>query len=148
MQWFWQLLRSNSQESQNTPVKSIKVLTQNRGRHFTIIQDARIMSSHYQHLVFFPQSIRCYTQLILFIRFCHALSMLDIWFETSLALISCNGRHIRQAILLPEASIGLRVLSLPACVCVCACVCGCVCACVCPCVRQYRLCPRDNSSTV
>ena len=44
----------------------------------------------------------------------------------------------RGALLLPEASFGLRVLSLPACVCVC----------VCPCVRQSRVCPCDNSSTV
>ena len=36
---------------------------------------------------------------------------------------------------LPEASIGLRVLSLPASVSVC----------VCPSVRQSRACPRDNS---
>ena len=39
---------------------------------------------------------------------------------------------------LPEASFGLRVLSLPACVCMC----------VCPCVRQSWACPCDNSSTV
>ena len=38
--------------------------------------------------------------------------------------------------LLPEASFGLRVLSLPASVCLC----------VCPSVRQSRACPRDNSS--
>ena len=37
---------------------------------------------------------------------------------------------------LPEASFGLRVLSLPACVCVCLCV------------RQSWACPSDNSSTV
>ena len=37
---------------------------------------------------------------------------------------------------LPEASFGLRVLSLPACVCVCRCV------------RQSWACPSDNSSTV
>ena len=36
---------------------------------------------------------------------------------------------------LPEASIGLRVLSLPASVCVC----------VRPSVRQSRACPCDNS---
>ena len=29
-----------------------------------------------------------------------------------------------------------------------ACVCVCVCMCVCLCVRQSRVCPRDNSSTV
>ena len=39
---------------------------------------------------------------------------------------------------LPDASFGLRVLSLPASVCVC----------VCPSVRQSRAGPRDNSSPV
>ena len=39
---------------------------------------------------------------------------------------------------LPEASFGLRVLSLPACVCVSVCLC----------VRQSWACPSDNSSTV
>ena len=42
--------------------------------------------------------------------------------------------------LLPEASYGLRVLSLPASVCVCVYVCVCV--------RQSWVCPRDNSSPV
>ena len=42
--------------------------------------------------------------------------------------------------LLPEASFGLRVLSLPASVCVCLSVCLSVC--------QSRVCPRDNSSPV
>ena len=41
---------------------------------------------------------------------------------------------------LPEASFGLRVLSLPASVCVCVSVCLSVC--------QSRVCPRDNSSPV
>ena len=41
---------------------------------------------------------------------------------------------------LPEASFGLRVLSLPASVCVCLSVCLSVC--------QSRVCPRDNSSPV
>ena len=40
---------------------------------------------------------------------------------------------------LPDASIGLRVLSLPASVCLS------VCLSVCPSVRQSRACPRDNS---
>ena len=39
---------------------------------------------------------------------------------------------------LPEASFGIRVLSLPACVCVSVCLC----------VRQSWACPCDNSSTV
>ena len=39
---------------------------------------------------------------------------------------------------LPEASFGLRVLSLPACVCVCLSVCLC----------QSLACPRDNSGPV
>ena len=43
-----------------------------------------------------------------------------------------------SCIFLPEASFGLRVLSLPACVCVSVCLC----------VRQSRACPSDNSSTV
>ena len=41
---------------------------------------------------------------------------------------------------LPEASFGLRVLLLPACVCVCVSMCVCV--------RQSWACPCDNSSTV
>ena len=40
--------------------------------------------------------------------------------------------------LLPEASFGLRVLSLPASVCLCVCVC----------VYQSRACPRDNSPLI
>ena len=43
---------------------------------------------------------------------------------------------------LPEASFGLRVLSLPASVCVC------VCLSVCPSVCQSLACPRDNSGPV
>ena len=43
---------------------------------------------------------------------------------------------------LPEASFGLRVLSLPASVCVCVCVSVCLSVC------QSRVCPRDNSSPV
>ena len=43
---------------------------------------------------------------------------------------------------LPEASFGLRVLSLPASVCVC------VCLSVCPYVCQSLACPRDNSGPV
>ena len=45
---------------------------------------------------------------------------------------------IWQQDFLPEASFGLGVLSLPACVCLCVCLC----------VRQSHACPRDNSSTV
>ena len=44
-------------------------------------------------------------------------------------IIECN------IVLLPKASFGLRVLSLPASVCVC----------VCPSVRQSRACARNNS---
>ena len=43
---------------------------------------------------------------------------------------------------LPEASFGLRVLSLPASVCVC------VCLSVCPSVCHSLACPRDNSGPV
>ena len=43
---------------------------------------------------------------------------------------------------LPEASFGLRVLSLPASVCLCVCVS------VCPCMYQSQACPHDNSPLV
>ena len=43
-----------------------------------------------------------------------------------------------MSLFLPEASFGLRVLSLPASVCLC----------VCPSVHQSWACPRDNSSPV
>ena len=47
-----------------------------------------------------------------------------------------------EAVLLPEASFRLRVLSLPASVCLCVCVSVCVC------VRQPRACPRHKSSHI
>ena len=47
---------------------------------------------------------------------------------------------------LPEASFALRVLSLPASVCVCVCVS--VCLSVCPPVCQSLACPRGNPGPV
>ena len=49
-----------------------------------------------------------------------------------------NHNILKLALLLPEASFGLRVLSLPASVCPCVCVCVC----------QSRACPHDNSPLV
>ena len=60
------------------------------------------------------------------------------WLSTRLShYVKKNSHNTQFTILfLPEASFGLRVLSLPACVCVC------------PCVRQSWVCPCDNSSTI
>ena len=69
-----------------------------------------------------------------------SISYLHILSTNFRRCVACNAHFRIQKFeiltnFLPEASIGLRVLSLPASVCVC----------VCPSVRQSRACPRDNS---
>ena len=54
--------------------------------------------------------------------------------QIQIQILESAGQLKLHLILLPEASFGLRVLSLPACVCLC--------------VRQSWACPSDNSSTV
>ena len=67
-----------------------------------------------------------------FIRFC-CLAITDILLNNFCCL---NSGHKCFYKFLPEASFGLRVLSLPACVCVCLSVC------------QSLACPRDNSGPI
>ena len=56
----------------------------------------------------------------------------------SVAVVASQHDQANHHSFLPEASYGLRVLSLPASVCVCVYVCVCV--------RQSSVCPDDNLS--
>ena len=67
--------------------------------------------------------------LLCYIKLCASFQS-SPWIQTGVTV------QKRSILVLPEASFGLQVLSLPACVCVC------------PCVRQSRVGPRDKSSTV
>ena len=78
-----------------------------------------------------------------------------LWLVVSLLRVPAIGHQVRWILwvqgatydkgigfLLPEASFGLRILSLPASVCVCVCVSVCLSVC------QSLACPRDNSGPV
>ena len=84
---------------------------------------------------FFPESA-C---LFVCLYFCLPVWLSPLWFVLSISssFFSLSLSHsLFLFLLIPEASFGLRVLSLPASVCVCVSV------------RQSRACLRDNSSPV
>ena len=116
--------------------------------------------------------VQCFTRSVTIYRhymsmYCWCIGWFDtVWFQVCFQLYGpvfsmpwygyrylCNCTLVSSTpssyslsdwVFLPEASFGLRVLPLPACVCVRLSVC----LCVRPCVRQSWACPRDNSLAV